>query len=188
MNNKEFVKQDYVKEELRRRFTYNPNSGELIWKFRGEYYFDSKYAGKIASKTYTQKCGYTSKRVSFEYSKRKLHISAARLVWMLHYGDWPKHTIDHINGNSLDDRIENLRDVTQFDNNQNKRAYKCNKNGFKGVYERKTGYLAIFTTDHVSYRLGIHGTAEEAARAYDKKAKELLGDFAVLNFPDEDFS
>ena len=109
-----------------------------------------------------------------------------RVVWLLNNGDWPKYTIDHIDGDSLNNNIENLRDVTIGENNKNKKMYSKNKTGFKGVREEKGRYRAQITCFSKTYYLGYHDTPEDAARAYDKKAKELLGDKAILNFPEED--
>ena len=44
---------------------------------------------------------------------------AHRLAWYLHYGVWPSKNIDHINGDPSDNRIENLRDVSQSVNIRN---------------------------------------------------------------------
>ena len=44
----------------------------------------------------------------------------SHIVWLLHTGDWPEHTIDHINRDQGDDRVCNLRDVTQSENNYNR--------------------------------------------------------------------
>ena len=44
---------------------------------------------------------------------------ASRLIWLLENGKWPENVIDHINGNKLDDRIENLRDVSFSTNKKN---------------------------------------------------------------------
>lgn len=65
--------------------------------------------------------------------------------------------------------------------------------GFYGVYLRPAGtkwasrdaYEARARFNKKPYYLGLHNTPEEAARAYDAKAKELHGEFAYLNFPDE---
>ena len=83
---------------------------------------------------------------------------AHRLAWFMHYGDFPKHTIDHINGNRLDNRICNLRDIPQSANAKfaNKRKPPNKDTGIKGVYVDKTtkGLIAKYTThiDGKTYR------------------------------------
>jgi hypothetical protein len=50
---------------------------------------------------------------------------AHRVAWALHYNKWPQHTIDHINRDGTDNRLENIRDVPQCVNNSNKsKTYK----------------------------------------------------------------
>lgn len=50
-----------------------------------------------------------------------------RLAWLYVYGSWPKNTIDHINGDKLDNRIKNLRDVTHRENMQNLKSHRFGK-------------------------------------------------------------
>jgi hypothetical protein len=101
---------------------------------------------------------------------------------------------DHINGDTLDNRKENLRICTHTENICNRGAHKNNRSGYKGVTRRKTRhgrwaiknpYWARIYYEKKEYSIGYYPTAEEAARAYDAKAKELHGEFAYLNFPDE---
>jgi hypothetical protein len=95
--------------------------------------------------------------------------------------------VDHRNGNGLDNRQENLRVCTMSQNMMNRGKTRQNSTGFKGAY--KTGdsklnpYSAKIQKNKKVYCLGHYRTAEEAARAYDKKATELHGEFATLNFP-----
>lgn len=99
--------------------------------------------------------------------------------------------VDHINGNSLDNRRENLRLCTNSQNRKNSKRHKDNTTGFKGVrfskrkYKLDKPYQAIIQCDKKVYILGYFKTAVEAAKAYDLKAKELHKDFARLNFPEE---
>ena len=99
--------------------------------------------------------------------------------------------VDHINHNGLDNRRENLRICTYSENAQNKRKRVDSASGYKGVYQRPEKYKyrkrfrAYIRPKGQQIQLGSYLTAEEAARAYDKKAKELFGDYAELNFPKE---
>jgi len=97
------------------------------------------------------------------------------------------HVVDHRNRNGLDNRKENLRVVTRSQNLMNRGKTRQNTTGYKGAYNcgdsKLNPYTAKIEKDRIVYHLGHHKTAEEAARAYDKKAVELHGAFAVLNFP-----
>lgn len=90
---------------------------------------------------------------------------------------------DHINGNGLDNRIENLRTCTRQQNMMNCRSPLWKKNGYKGVSVHKTTGLwrARINFNGKEYSLKYHKTKEDAALAYNKKALELFGQFAKLN-------
>lgn len=94
--------------------------------------------------------------------------------------------IDHKNGNGLDNRRENLRPFAGGQNMMNRE--KLNGRGrFKGAFKNTKGqtYMAAIRINGKSQYLGCFNTDIEAARAYDAKAKELFGEFAKLNFPDQ---
>lgn len=60
-------------------------------------------------------------------------VTAHRVAWVLYYGKWPTHQIDHINGIRNDNRISNLRDVTQSENMRNRRMNAGQASGAMGV-------------------------------------------------------
>ena len=87
--------------------------------------------------------------------------------------------IDHINGDKLDNRRSNLRRATARQNTHNSRKPSNNTSGVKGVWKtRNNKYCA----EVAGKKIGYFNTAEEAARKYDEKARELFGEFARLNF------
>lgn len=96
--------------------------------------------------------------------------------------------VDHLNGDGLDNRRENLRLATNSQNSKNKGRYRNNSSGYKGVYKRlgRERWRADIMSDGQRRRLGEFSSAEEAARAYDKAALELHGEFARLNFQVEE--
>jgi hypothetical protein len=96
---------------------------------------------------------------------------------------------DHINGDGLDNRKQNLRICTTAENGRNRGKSKNNTSGFKGVSwhkNRKIWYVHIRHNKKLMH-IGSFKDKEEAARAYDRKAIELHGKFAKLNFPIEDY-
>lgn len=76
---------------------------------------------------------------------------AHRLAWLYVYGEWPKQTIDHINQQPTDNRLCNLRDVSQGENNRNRGLMRNNTSGVKGVYWHKVSE-AWMVCAHVNKR------------------------------------
>lgn len=97
--------------------------------------------------------------------------------------------VDHRNGNGLDNRRENLRECTQRQNIRNTRK-RASASRFKGVtFQRDRAthakpWLAQIKGER-KQNLGRYATEEEAARAYDRAASTMFGEFAKLNFPTE---
>ena len=91
--------------------------------------------------------------------------------------------IDHIDGNTLDNRKANLRLCTHAENTKNKK--KRNGKQFIGIhFEKSSGkWRAEIMSNYKTTFLGRYNTAEAAAKARDEAAKELHGEFASLNFP-----
>lgn len=93
--------------------------------------------------------------------------------------------VDHINHDVFDNRKENLRLVNNQQNCFNRRS--TNPLGYKGVFQRKEKryskprYRSYINVDGKRINLGTYGTPEEAALAYNEKAKEIHGEFAYLN-------
>lgn len=90
--------------------------------------------------------------------------------------------VDHRNGNGLDNTRSNLRVCTNEENIRNRKLNQNSTTGYKGVTRRNSRFTAKVVFQGKDYFLGRFDTAVEAAKAYDKKAKELFGEFAKLNF------
>lgn len=97
-------------------------------------------------------------------------------------------TVDHRDGDGLNNCRSNVRLATTTQNNRNQRLRSDNSSGFKGVIwdrdERK--WQARIKVNGKTLHLGRHATVIEAAEAYDTAAIELHGQFARINFPVRD--
>lgn len=88
--------------------------------------------------------------------------------------------IDHINHDRLDNRLSNLRIATESQNMANISI--TSKHGYKGVFNSPSGrWYSQVRHNGKKYHIGTFNTKQEAALAYNKMAKELHGEFAVLN-------
>jgi hypothetical protein len=111
--------------------------------------------------------------VSISNRKYLLH----RLIWLYHYGYLPKQ-IDHINGDSLDNRVENLRVATQSQNMANKPVRSDSKSRIKGVTKQGNKYYAKICVKGKSFYLGTYETPEKAKECYDFAAEIAFGEYA----------
>jgi len=93
------------------------------------------------------------------------------------------YTIDHINGNGLDNRRCNLRWATASQQQWNRRPSRNNSSGYKGVrFDRERNkWRAEIAAGGKRKFLGRFDTPEDAAKAYDAAARELHGEFAHQN-------
>lgn len=108
-------------EQLKALFIYNARTGVLMWRAsRG-----TAKAGTEAG--WLHASGYVY--VGLNGRSYKAH----RLAWMYVYGKDPQGLLDHKNRDKTDNRICNLRVVTDGQSNQNKQVYRNNQTGHKGV-------------------------------------------------------
>lgn len=120
------------------------------------------------------------------YARKSVHgANGVRANLLLHtfLTGWP--LVDHRNGNGLDNRRANLREATPAENSWNRRVRADSASGFKGVRWHTIGrkWQAQIQSDGTRKHLGLFGTPEAAAHAYDEAARELHGEFAATNFP-----
>lgn len=97
-------------------------------------------------------------------------------------GALPGQLVDHVNGNKLDNRKENLRFCSKTENGWNRPEQKNNTSGYKGVYATPYGrWTAQTRLNKKLVYLGTFATKEEAAEAYNQAALKHHGPFAKLN-------
>jgi len=122
---------------------------------------------------YANQDGYLIRRVrgeKIEDRKEFLHRIVVDAV--------PGEYVDHINGDTLDNRASNLRKCSHAENMRNRKIHKNNVSGFKGVYPDKGKWRAKITANGKIFRLGTFETPEQAHKAYCKAARELHMSFA----------
>lgn len=103
-----------------------------------------------------------------------------RLAYLMHYGVDPATHIDHVDGDKLNNRPENLRPATDQQNAGNSKTPQHNTSGFKGVYRHSRGrkWCAQIKRNRITTYLGWFDTPEEAHAAYMAAAREHFGEYA----------
>lgn len=98
--------------------------------------------------------------------------------------------VDHISGDCCDNRRANLRMATGTQNNANVPKHLGSTSRYKGVSQEQRCFrwVATIQSQRCHCHLGTFATEQEAARAYDRAAIALWDDFALTNFPVQDYA
>jgi len=144
-------------KELKEIFDYNPSTGVVVRKKRTS---NNVRVGDVIN----TKSGNGYLLGSFKGKQHGLH----RIIWTMVHGAIPDGLgIDHINGDRHDNRVVNLRNVTQHENCKNCVKAKNNTTGVTGVYFRKdtSKWSASIKFNYRKIHLGDFSNKEDAIKA-----------------------
>lgn len=177
---------------LREALEYDPETGLLTWKERPIWHFsndhrwsageaqkrwNTRYAGTPAFVT-PNKTGYMTGVVD------GVRLLAHRVIMAMALGEWFDATVDHVNGDKTDNRRSNLRLANRAEQARNTSSAKNGTSKYLGVsYRAERGnWRAVIFVDRKQRYLGSFDNEIDAAKAYDKAAREHFKDFARCNF------
>jgi len=156
-------------ERLREVLSYSPESGLFFWKIATN---NSIKVGQIAGCACCD--GYMFIRID---SKRYM---SHRLAWFYMTGNWPKYQIDHIDCDKANNRISNLREATNAQNQRNRGRRRDNSSGYKGVSwnSARRKWQSRIKLNGRYKSLGYYDSPDAAWIAYCESANRLHGEFA----------
>lgn len=147
-------------ELFKQLFDYNPETGEITNKIRR----GRAKQGASAVSIYAER-GYGV------VTHKKVRYFAHRVAWALHTGEDPgEMQVDHINRDTSDNRIVNLRLATQQQNN-------CNVSKGNRVRQSGNRFIAVTYCKGERYYVGCFKSKEEAEAALIAKKREIHGEF-----------
>lgn len=157
---------------IRDHLAYCPTTGNVYWtKGRRGSARASRGPGTNAGSQ--RKDGYWSIKLMGQ------DFLAHRVALYLHTGTWPVAFVDHVNGDTRDNRADNLRPASTAENVFNSKVRRTNKLGIKGVSQIPSGgFTAEIMRDGRRHYLGCFRSPQEASDAYAAAAKVLHGQFA----------
>lgn len=132
-----------LENKIKEYFNYDKETGFLHWNKRPLSDFQSnrigntwntRYAGKrVGGISQSKKDNTSYFKTTVSVGGELFNLTAHRIVWFLNYGEWPNGLIDHVDGNGLNNRLDNLRDVTSTNNGRNSKLISTNTTGVSGV-------------------------------------------------------
>jgi hypothetical protein len=149
-------------EVVRKFLCYDPLTGILTWKIS-----PSRNCRLGAVAGCQMQRGYLTIGLL-----RKLYL-AHRLAWLIVYGKWPDQAVDHIDGDRTNNRLANLREATNSQNQQNRLR--------KGYHFKDGLYCARITLNEKRIALGYFKTEEAARAAYLEASEKHFGEFSVVH-------
>jgi hypothetical protein len=157
------ARSDFDIDKLRSVLDYDQYNGKITWKISTGKASAGAEAGSVGLKGY----------LKITYQGRT--YAAHRLAWAIHHGTAPPEIIDHMNGDTLDNRASNLRDGTSGVNQQNQsHSHSRNQSSsYLGVSMFNGRWRAKIYTAGKYVFLGYHPTEEDAAEAYRQAKRKI---------------
>lgn len=121
---------EITREIVHKLFDYDPDTGELKWKYRSDQTrgsFNQLYAGKLVQTT--------NRHVQIYH----VNYPIANICWLHYYGEPVPEMIDHIDTDGMNNKPNNWRAATRSQNNANQKMRKDNISGIKGITINKYG-------------------------------------------------
>ncbi len=160
-------------EKAKSLFRYDESTGLLSWRYR-----KGKKVPRNLAAGYIDSEGYRVVRAD------GVNYRAHRIVWLMSFGRWPTHMLDHVNGDRADNRLSNLREATNSQNQMNKKRQARGASGYKGVaIIRRRGriqYRPGVTLNGKHRVFGYYDDPREAYEVYCREAVRAFGPFAKL--------
>ena len=153
----------FTQECLQKLFDYR--DGNLYWKNK---------KGRIPAGALAGTQSHHYWQVCIVYVLYRNH----RLIWIYHNRTEPRQ-IDHINGNTFDNRIENLRECSASENQRNRKRNKSNTSGVKGVNwcKQKRKWRARINVDGKEIHVGFFDSLEQAREKTEQAREKIHGIF-----------
>ena len=154
--------------DIKEAFFYDPETGEITNKYSRSMVKANSVSGFIDPRGYV--------RISFHNRE----IYGHRLAWAIYYGEWPTHSLDHVDLNKSNNRIANLRKATMSENLRNIATPIHNTSGFKGVYwhKRASKWAARIKHNQKDIHLGLFKEIHDAVACVTEARNKIHGVFA----------
>ena len=161
--------------KLKQLLLCDPVMGTLTWLPRPREVFTSQRNWRVWNANFANKPALTS--LSAGYKTGRIlgrPYRAHRVIFAMTAGYWPPNVIDHINGDTADNRFCNLRAVSQQVNMMNRTVSVANKSGVAGVdwHKKSQRWRARICVAGQTLCLGHYLTREAAASAWKAASEE----------------
>jgi hypothetical protein len=162
--------QNLSADDVRAILDYDPDTGEFRWKTTRGHAQKGALAGSKDRK------GYITIRVNFTL------CYAHRLAWLVTHGFWPENQIDHIDCDKSNNRISNLREATNSQNQANRGIDCRNTSGRKGVSWNKSKgkWEARTRINNEQKFIGYFDDIHSASIAYNSAVSSNFGEYARI--------
>lgn len=153
-------------QRLKELLEYFPETGSFLWQER--------------KKNMRERVGSVDNKGYLRISLDKVRYKAHRIAWFYIHGEWPEGMLDHIDGNKLNNKLNNLRDVQQNVNSYNtETAYSSSKTGFLGVTKVGNRFYPRLGISGKVHHFGGYGTPEEAHEVYKAQKKKVMDEITA---------
>jgi hypothetical protein len=162
-------------------FNYDPMTGRLSWRERPVTHFKDEHSWRVTN------CKYAGKEIAGADEKGYLRVPihgknyrVHRVCFAIYHGRWPDKQVDHIDGDKANNKIGNLREATNSQNQMNRGAAVNNTSGYKGVHFNKAAkkWHAQIRKKGKNIYLGVFDDPHDAYLAYCQAADKIHGQFA----------